>query len=433
VTGGERGSGSASTHRDGLSDALDGDERAALIVWAALAEGADEAASWLVGELGASSALVWLRDAAADPVAATIRLAPLAAPQTVDKAVAAAQRWLSRLPDAHPGREVQRAGAVGARVVTRVDHEWPPAFHVMGARAPYALWVRGGGDINSLFRNSVALVGSRAATGYGEHIAAEIAGGLSDAGWCVISGGAYGIDAAAHRAALTGVTPTVAVMAGGVDRLYPAGHFDLLSAVMEKGAVMSEVPVGFAPHRSRFLARNRLIAAADATCVVEAAARSGALNTVNHALAFGRPVAAVPGPVTSASSQGCHALIRNGQAVLVAQAQHVIELAEPIGASALRADERGEQGGGGAGHPGGAGIPGQPGGSGVPGRGADFGTASERAAFDAIAPRGSRVEAIAKGAGLSIGEALGALMGLELAGLAQAKEGVWRRTAAKTS
>jgi DNA processing protein len=356
---------------------------------------------------------VWLRDAAADPVAATMRLAPLAGPQTVDKAVAAAERWLSRLSEADPAREEQRAGAVGARVVTRVDHEWPPAFDVMGARAPYALWVRGGGDVNSLYRYSVALVGSRAATGYGEHVAAEIAGGLSDAGWCVISGGAYGIDAAAHRAALTGVTPTVAVMAGGVDRLYPAGNFDLLSAVMEKGVVLSEVPVGFAPHRSRFLARNRLIAAADATCVVEAAARSGALNTVNHALAFGRPVGAVPGPVTSASSQGCHALIRDGQAVLVAEAQHVMELAEPIGSGAVREGRRD--------------------GVAVHGQGADFGDASERAAFDAIAPRGSRVEAIAKSAGLGIGEALGALMGLELAGLAHAKDGVWRRSATKTS
>ena len=385
-----------------VADALDGDERSALIAWATLAEGADEIASWLVDALGASGALVWLRDAAADPVSATMGLAPHAQPRTIDKAVAATERWLARMGELDPAREMRRARAVGARVLTRADDEWPRVFDALGARAPYALWARGGGDLNALLARAVALVGSRASTGYGEHVAAEIAGGVSDAGWCVISGGAYGIDAAAHRAALTGSTPTVAVMAGGVDRLYPAGHADLLAEVMDRGVVFSEVPVGFAPHRSRFLARNRLIAAAAATCVVEAAARSGALNTVNHALAFGRPVGAVPGPVTSASSQGCHALIRNGLAVLVGDARQVLELAGPIGADPAR------DGGG-------------------------FGDQNERAAFDAIAVRGSRVEAIAKGAGLSLGEALGALAALEIAGLAGSRDGVWRRINPETS
>jgi DNA processing protein len=234
-------------------------------------------------------------------------------------------------------------------------------------------------------------------------MAAEIAGGLSDKGWCVVSGGAYGIDAAAHRAALTGATPTVAVMAGGVDRLYPAGHTDLLGAVLETGVVFSEVPVGFAPHRSRFLARNRLIAAAATTCVVEAAMRSGALNTVNHALEWGRVVGAVPGPVTSVSSQGCHRLIRDGLAILVTDASHVIELAGPIGP-----DDEVTVGEG-------------------------FGGPGERAAFDAIAARGSRVEDIARGAGLGIGEAIAALAGLELEGKASQVGGVWRRTKTSTN
>ena len=362
-----------------------------------IAEGADEAASWIVEELGASGGLRWVHDAAADPVAATMRLAPLAEPQTIDKAVAAAGRWIARLAETDPAADLRRAHAVGARVLTRESEEWPGAFDVMGPRAPYALWARGAGDLGKLMAKAVALVGSRASTGYGEHVAAEIAGGVADAGWCVVSGGAYGIDAAAHRAALTSPTPTVAVMAGGVDRLYPVGHSDLLTAVMERGVVFSEVPIGFAPHRSRFLARNRLIAAAAATCVVEAAARSGALNTVNHALRWGRPVGAVPGPVTSASSQGCHALIRDGLAVLVTDARHVMELAGPIGPDVDEA---------------------------VPG---GFGDANERAAFDAIAPRGSRVEGIAKVAGLTIQETLGALAGLEMAGLAGPREGAWRR------
>jgi len=381
----------------GLADAMAGDERAAAIAWSVIAEGADEAAAWLVGELGPSDALVWLSDAQADPVAATMRLAPLAQPQTIDKAVAAAERWLARLVEADPAAHLRRAQAVGARAVTRVDSEWPEVLDDLGARAPYALWVRGAGNLNELMARAVAVVGSRASTSYGEHAAAEIAGGVSDAGWCVVSGGAYGIDAAAHRAALTGPTPTIAVMAGGVDRLYPAGHSDLLTGVLDRGIVFSEVPCGFAPHRSRFLARNRIIAAAAATCVVEAAARSGALNTVSHALEWGRPVGAVPGPVTSVSSQGCHRLIRDGLAVLVADARQVLELAGPISP-----DPEGDRAGG-------------------------FGDAGQRAAFDAISKRGSRTADVARAAGLGIGEALAALAGLELAGLAAQRDGVWRR------
>lgn len=380
-----------------VARAREGDERLALIVWSAIAEATDEAAAWLVSELGACEALAWLHDAGKDPVAATMRLAPGAPAQTVDKAVAAAERWLARLPHIDPVGDAQRADAVGARVVTRVDDEWPAAFDDLGARAPYALWVRGAGSLATLMARTIAVVGSRACTAYGAHVSAEIAAGASDAGWTVVSGGAYGIDAAAHRAALTGTAPTLAVMAGGVDRLYPAGHTDLLHEVMARGVVVSEVPVGFAPHRSRFLARNRLIAASAATCVVEAASRSGALSTVHHALALGRPVAAVPGPVTSTSSAGCHRLIRDGQAVLVTDSRQVLELAGPIGP-----DPRLEVGEG-------------------------FGSPQERAAFDAIRARGSRPDDIARGAGLGIGETLTALAGLEIAGLACVVDGVWRR------
>ena len=362
----------------------------------------DEAAAWLTESMGPGGALLWVRAAATDPVAATARLAEFAQPRTIDAAIVAIQRWLPRLADLEPERHLERAGRLGVRVVTRESAEWPAAFDVLGPMAPHALWVRGGGNLADLMDRSVALVGSRASTSYGEHIAAELAGGASDAGACVVSGGAYGIDAAAHRAALTGITPTVAVMAGGVDRLYPAGHTDLLSTVMERGVVFSEVPIGFAPHRSRFLARNRLIAAANVTCVVEAAARSGALNTVNHALRFGRPVGAVPGPVTSVSSAGCHTLVRDGLAVLVTCTSDLLELAGPIGADAGWGDSSG------------------------------FGDASQRAAFDAIAMRGSRVDAVAKAAGLTVSETLAALAGLEIAGLASRDAGVWRRVARDT-
>jgi DNA processing protein len=386
-----------------LADAVDGDDRAARIAWSSISEPLDEAAAWLVDTLGAAGALKWVHDAGADPVAATVRLAPFAPPQTIDRALAATQRWLPRMADVDPLADLHRAASVGVRVVARGDAEWPASLDVLGAFAPHVLWARGSGDLATLWERTVAVVGSRASTSYGEHVAAEIAGGISDSGVTVVSGGAYGIDAAAHRAALTGSAPTLAVMAGGVDRLYPAGHTDLLTEVMKRGAVMSEVPVGFAPHRSRFLARNRLIAAADATCVVEAAARSGALSTVNHALRLGRPVGAVPGPVTSVSSGGCHLLIRDGLAVLVRSSRDVLELAGPI-----RVDDAIDAGNG-------------------------FGNPMERAAYDAIAPRGSRADAVARASGLTISEALGALGGLELAGLATVKEGVWRRSPRETA
>jgi DNA processing protein len=177
----------------------------------------------------------------------------------------------------------------------------------------------------------VAIVGSRAATAYGEHVTGELAAGAADRGFVVVSGLAYGIDGTAHRAALTAGS-SAAVVAGGLDRAYPQGHDALMTALAREGAVVSEVPVGSAPTRSRFLQRNRLIAAiAGGTVVVEAALRSGALNTARTAAALGRPVGAVPGPVTSASSAGCHQLVRDGRAVLVTDAAEVVDLVGRLG------------------------------------------------------------------------------------------------------
>jgi DNA processing protein len=175
---------------------------------------------------------------------------------------------------------------------------------------------------------SVALVGSRASTAYGEHVAGDLAHRLGERGWTVVSGGAYGIDAAAHRGALAAGAPTVAVLACGVDRVYPSGNGALLERIAQDGLVVSEWPPGAAPHRHRFLVRNRLIAALTrGTVVVEAAARSGARATARRASRLGRPVMAVPGPVTSAMSVGCHELVRDRElgAVLVTSAAHVLE------------------------------------------------------------------------------------------------------------
>jgi DNA processing protein len=176
------------------------------------------------------------------------------------------------------------------------------------------------------------MVGSRASTAYGDTVAAELAAELSESGRTVLSGGAYGIDAAAHRGCLAGRTPTVAILAGGLDEPYPAGHRPLFDRIAEKGVMVSELAPGEHPTRVRFLARNRLIAAmTPGTVLVEAAARSGARNTVTWANVLGRIVMAVPGPITSATSITPHHLIREAEAVLVTRAVDVLELLSPLG------------------------------------------------------------------------------------------------------
>jgi DNA processing protein len=185
----------------------------------------------------------------------------------------------------------------------------------------------------------VAIVGSRASTAYGEHVAGEFGFGLAERGWTIVSGGAYGIDAAAHRGALAADGPTIAVLACGVDRPYPSGNGPLLARIAEGGGlVVSESPPGYAAQARRFLVRNRLIAALSrGTVVVEAAARSGAMATANRARRLGRPVMVVPGPVTSAMSVGCHELLRQGpeendqRPVLVASTAHVLDAVGRIG------------------------------------------------------------------------------------------------------
>lgn len=199
---------------------------------------------------------------------------------------------------------------------------------------PLSLWVRGARRLDDIVDRSVALVGSRASTAYGEHVAGELSVGLGERGWTTVSGGAYGIDAAAHRGALAAGAPTVVVSACGVDRPYPTAHSALIRRVLADGVVISEWPPGCAPLRHRFLVRNRLIAALTrGTVVVEAAARSGALATANRARDLGKAVMAVPGPVTSAMSVGCHQLLRDVErgAALVTSAAEVFEQIGALG------------------------------------------------------------------------------------------------------
>lgn len=234
------------------------------------------------------------------------------------------------------GRDVEldqvRARQLGIRLVVPGSREWPTQLSDLGATTPIALWARGNGDLADLGRRAVSVVGARACTAYGEHVAGGMGASLGDRGWTVVSGAAYGIDAAAHRGALAVRGLTVAVLAGGVDVTYPAAHDTLLEAIRDTGVVVSELPPGSRPTKLRFLKRNRLIAALSrGTVVVEAALRSGAAHTASQAAELFRSVMAVPGPVTSVMSAGCHELIRTKDASLVTDASDVLDLLGDLG------------------------------------------------------------------------------------------------------
>ncbi len=239
---------------------------------------------------------------------------------------------------------LERAERLGARIVTPEDDEYPAQLGQLVELSedvadpirrdtfpPHCIWVRGPHRLADVCRRSVSVVGARASTGYGDHVAQELGFGLATAGWTVVSGGAFGIDAAAHRGALVAGGCTVAVLACGVDRPYPASHAGLFDRIAEVGLLISEWPPGADPHRHRFLVRNRVIAAiSQGTVVVEAQSRSGARFTLGRARRLNRIVLAVPGPVTSAVSVGCHEELR-ADATLVTNAAQVIEAVGRIG------------------------------------------------------------------------------------------------------
>ncbi|WIM95438.1 DNA-processing protein DprA [Actinoplanes oblitus] len=241
---------------------------------------------------------------------------------------------------------LRQAARIGARLVVPADPEWPARVDTLArleldtagrinqdTRPPLCFWVRGDLPLGETLDRSVAVVGARAATEYGEHVTLGIAAGLAERGWTVVSGGAFGIDAAAHRGALTANGVTVAVLACGVERPYPMGNAAMFDRIVERGLLISEWPLGSEPLRHRFLIRNRVIAAATAgTVMVEAAARSGATQTMSRVLALDRPAMVVPGPVTSAMSVGCHGLLRSHPATrLVTSVSDVLEEVGRIG------------------------------------------------------------------------------------------------------
>jgi DNA processing protein len=310
--------------------------------------------------------------------------------------------------------DLAAAAAAGARLLTPEHAEWPEwplvACAMSGRQelaAPVALWVRGAGRLGELCEQAVAVVGARAATGYGVHVAGELGAGLADRGYTVVSGAAIGIDGAAHRGALAVHGPTVAVLACGVERAYPVAHQALLERIAAGGLVVSEYPPGSVPGRHRFLVRNRLIAALSAgTVVVEAGLRSGAQRTASDATGLGRLVMAVPGPVTSGLSAGSHELVRDG-ALLVTRTEEVLEAVGRIGVDLV---DR---------HPSG------------PRRPTDDLDPVSVLVHDALPARAAReARWLAMEAGVPIGAVRAALVTLERRALVEHRDGRWRRRSA---
>lgn len=316
----------------------DRDEGIARAAWTTICEPSDAVAGHLTAALGAADALAAvecaLNGVGATPLAGGGPARHAGAMAAVESAGIAERDWNAALDRWRP-RVVPRLVAESLRAARRsslallVPGEplWPGRLADLGPHGPVALWVRGDTSAVGGLERAVSIVGARAATAYGEQIAGEFAGELALDGVAVVSGGAYGIDGAAHRAAVRERGLTVAVMAGGANRVYPAGHAHLLQRIAETGAVISEVAPGTAPTKFRFLKRNRLIAALGAaTIVVEAASRSGTLSTAGAAAELGRPLGAVPGSVLSSTSAGCHRLLREYDAVCVTTTQDVREL-----------------------------------------------------------------------------------------------------------
>jgi DNA processing protein len=299
--------------------------------WTGIAEPGDRGAGLLVAALGAAAALNaliehWPVQRIVEAVDPTERAGRDTLAHEIGAALA---RWRPRVNSAAAVRALQSAGRIGCRLIIPGDAAWPLGVDDLGVHAPIALWWRGQQEAMPAMARSLALVGARAATGYGEHVAMEASAGLVDRGFAIVSGAAYGIDGMVHRSALASGGVTVAFLAGGLDRFYPSGHDALLTRIVETGAVISELPCGAAPTRWRFLQRNRLIAtSSQATVVLEAGHRSGSLNTAGHAAAAGRPLGAVPGPVTSPASAGCHRLLRDFDARCVTNAMEMAELVD---------------------------------------------------------------------------------------------------------
>jgi DNA processing protein len=296
-----------------MTDLNTGRDRAARFLLSHLTEPGDAHMNQLVESVGAENAWLFVSQVGSEPASVSTE---------------ALKRWRPRIQRSWTlewaiDERIRQIGR-GIRFIIPSDEAWPNGLADLGYNAPLGLFVRG--DVSQMtalnLMPSVAVVGARAATSYGEHVTGELVAELART-HLIVSGAAYGIDGQAHRVAIAAGGKTIAFLAGGVDRPYPAGHANLIERITVNGAVVSEIPPGSTPTRWRFLQRNRLIAAASqGLVVVEAGYRSGSLNAAGHARSLGRRVMAVPGPVTSAASAGCHRLLTEG-ATLITDAADV--------------------------------------------------------------------------------------------------------------
>lgn len=383
-----------------LSDGSPSDDAVTVFArasWSRICEPGDRVAGSLIGELGPIGALNLLIAIHRSDHSALDRFVPREQQQHL---AAHAERWLPRLDSQAVFQDLTNARTLGIRLLVPESHWWPQQLTALGDHAPLALWIRGDGTLFE--KPALAVVGARASTSYGEHVTAEIVSSVASRGVPVVSGGAFGIDGVAHRVCLATEAPTVAVLAGGVDRLYPSGHATLLRQIAERGILCAEQPPGSSPTRWRFLQRNRLIAALGAATVVcEAGFRSGSLNTAAHAVELARPLGAVPGPVTSASSAGCHRLLREFDAVCVRNGNDALELMGERTPNDIRS------------------------------RSVELPAACVRVRDAIPLRRALAPEEVANRAGTSLRETKDALIELELHGLvAQTSEG-WRRVSAR--
>lgn len=302
------------------------DDLFARACWATITEPGDRIAGVLIRELGASQALsVVMQGRSSKKI--LMRCTDNDDEEFSAQLSEALRQWTPRLEGSVVTTALEHAAGIGAYLVSPQTDMWPVGLSDLDLHQPFVLWVRGHSEHLASFSHSISIVGARASTGYGEHVTSQIVPELVENSVAIVSGAAYGIDGMAHRSALSSEGITMAFLAGGIDRFYPSGHDALLGRLVSHGMVLSELPCGWAPTKWRFLLRNRLIAAvSQATVVVEAGWRSGSLNTANHAATLGRPLGVVPGPITSASSAGCHRLLREYDATCVTTAQEILEL-----------------------------------------------------------------------------------------------------------
>jgi len=378
----------------------------ASIAWSTISEPGDAIAGIATMALGATKALVALREdleshshgkvlfrAISD---ANPNLELAGKKSLADRLPEAVERWRARFVLNNVLKEIALAERLGARVVCGSTPGWPQGLDELGAHRPQLLWLLG--DVNRLSSLSrcVAFVGARSSTGYGERVTQELVAALASKSFATISGGAFGIDSAAHLASIAADATTVAVMAGGLAQLYPAGNAALFKQIAQSGLIVSELPPSREPTKWRFLQRNRLIAAASqATVVVEAGWRSGSTSTANHAASLGRLVAAIPGDISRQESRGANKLIRDRKAELIGSAEDLIELIDSLELAPVT-------------------------------RQTDFGPLEVRL-LDALTYRPKSLDRLCSETGMSLREVAVAANSLKNQGLAQFELGAWRK------